>query len=342
MEEIYLELFSTEENEFLAPIETLVVLFTMKYCDSRLKITFILTKQSHGVNSYPINLENFSHQILSDEIPENADTCQLPNLKLNSMSLVAGLCACLRQIIKLSIAECPDHFCRNLLGFKTSSLLAPSESSPWTRFCEVELISTLRTHVTSPEIPETIARFEVHMSQPLRLHNIYKYTMSKKFSRDGTVTQDRIVPEHLYAEGSFMTLADTIIFLCINVYLRFFTNPRVLDLIPLTAKWYNKLMTDKHLSRCLSFITLQSTSPLNIDYFLPDVPNQSLYKSDAKRYRPKNKIYTKQEDVENSLEIIKNTGIDLGMSKRPLGNTEYGMTHDVEVLSDEYNELESK
>ncbi|XP_015112657.1 glutathione S-transferase C-terminal domain-containing protein homolog [Diachasma alloeum] len=324
MEEIYLELFSTEGDEFFAPIETLVVLFTMQYCDSRLEITFVLTKQPIEVNAYPITVENFSYKVLNaDEIPEIADSCQLPNLKLNSMSLVAGLCACLRQIIKLSIAESPEHHCRHLLGFKTSSLLAPSESSPWTRFCEVELISTLRTMeypaTSSGEIPETLARFEVHMCQPVRLHNIYKYTMSKKFSSDGTATQERVLPEHLYAEGSFMTLADVIIFLCITVYLRIVTNPRVLELIPLTAKWHHRMMNDEHLSKCLSFIALEFAPPLNTEYFSEHLPNQSLYKSDVKRYKPRNKIYTKQEDVENSMKIIENTGVDLGMSSESLG-----------------------
>uniref|UniRef100_A0A6V7K2H7 Methyltransferase domain-containing protein n=1 Tax=Bracon brevicornis TaxID=1563983 RepID=A0A6V7K2H7_9HYME len=313
MEEIYLDLDATGE----APIETVVVLFTMKYCESNLKISFISSPLA--VATFPINLDGFSYEILKDseEIPEEATSCQLPALKLTPTSFVAGLCACLRQIIKLKLTEDSDHYSRHLLGFKDSCLLAPSESSPWTRFCEVELISTLH-HLGNigEQLPETIARFEVHMSQPVRLHNIHKYTMSKKFTSN--VTKDSsILPEHIFAEGSFMTLADVIIFVNIHILFHHLSSISLNSLLPLTSKWRDRMAAETAISKCLSAISLRQRPVSQIEHILPEVANQSLYKSDAKRYKPRNKVYTRQEEVEASLEIVETLEVKMDVSSTP-------------------------
>lgn len=61
-------------------------------------------------------------------------------------------------------------------------LNAPAEVSLWTHFCEVdapeaarELMRKAREIQTGPlELPDAFAKFEAHMKQPIRIHNIRK------------------------------------------------------------------------------------------------------------------------------------------------------------------------
>lgn len=324
MEEIFLEIFHYDEM-CLVPIETLVALFTIKYCDSNIKITLIKSKNEDNNHAFIVNIKDFTINILSNEkLTKSIDCCELPYLNLNPTSYIAGLCACLRQIIKLTIAKNPDHHCHSLLGFKNSCLLAPSETSIWTKFCEIDLISMLKkvnkNTLSIPELPDTLARFESHMSQPARLHNIHKYTMSKKYSVDGIVTQDRSkVPDHVYAEGSFMTLADVNIFVCIHTYLRFMSNKKILDAMPLVSKWYKNIMKNDAIKSCMTIFPLVNQESKCKEFFLPHVEAQSLYKGDKQFNKTGSRTFTKQEDVDTSLKIIKKLGIDFNLENQPFG-----------------------
>lgn len=319
MSAIYLEFFSIDGDFCLTSIETLIALFTMKFCDSAIKITLVRTEKKPEIRGYLVKISDFTYNILEIfDIPIIAGSCELPNLTLNESSCVAGLCACLRQLIKSSISINPNHHCRILLGFKDSCLMAPSESSVWTRFCEVDLISTLKhlnnDNLNSTELPTTLARFEMHMSQPVRLHNIYKYTMSKKYSSNGIVSQERTIPEHLFSESSTMTLADIIIFVCIHVFLNLLPKNQVFKILPLTAQWYKRMIINEIIINCLTSLPQEISQDFPTVYSLPTILDQSLYKSDAKRYKPRNRIFTRQDDIENSLKIIKTSEINLGLN----------------------------
>ncbi|XP_008544151.1 glutathione S-transferase C-terminal domain-containing protein homolog [Microplitis demolitor] len=319
MAEIFLEIFSLTDV-CQAPIETVIALLTIKYCNSPLEITLVRSEKKSNVREYVIKINNLKYNVLDNcDIPYDVKSCELPNLMYNSSSIIAGLCACLRQIVKLSSMENininSDY--RNLLGFKESCLLAPAEASVWTKYCEVDLISTLKylsdddiDNLT--ELPVNIVRFEVHMSQPVRIHNIHKYTMSKKFANQ-VKHDDNFILEHVYAEGSFMTLADIIIFICIYIFVNLVSKESVFKLLPLTAKWYERMSSDQ-LIKCLNLIELQST-PSNRNYSLPIVSDYSLYKSDKKRYKPRSRIYTRQDDIENSLALVKNMEIDIKINR---------------------------
>ncbi|XP_034939263.1 glutathione S-transferase C-terminal domain-containing protein homolog isoform X2 [Chelonus insularis] len=243
------------------------------------------------------------------ELPVNAESCELPNLILNQSSCIAGLCACLRQIIKLASQSNVQHWCHNLLGFKDSCLLACAETSTWTKFCEIDLISTLKQFTKDPytsELPPNIVRFEAHMAQPVRLHNIKKYTTSKKFILENLILKDECnsTLEHCYAEGSFMTLADLIIFICFHILFMFLEKEKLFKLLPLTGKWYNRIRETERIEKCLNIFPREIKNISATDYLPPILSDhQSLYKSDAKRYKPKSKWFTKQEDVEKSLEL---------------------------------------
>ena len=319
LDEVFLELYQDPEAH-LAPIETLVTLFTIKYCDSDISIKFVKGTKSLKERTFALDISSFRYEILEeDSVPYYAKSCELPHILISESSCIAGLCATLRQIIKKSLAKDATLHCQTLLGFKDSCLLACSEVSVWTKFCEVDIISTLKifNHANLQEVklPLSLARFECHMSQPVRLHNLYKYSMSKKFSTNGIVSQERKIPEHIYAEGSTISLADIIIFVCIHVLLDSTWNDKLVELLPLTSKWYQRMICNEKILHCLNFLTLEGEKENTVrNYTLPVVENQSLYKSDSKRYKPRNRIFTRQEDVDNSLRLIRNLDIETSLT----------------------------
>lgn len=145
MSEVYLEVYSLTDP-CNAPIETVVTLFTINYCDSKINVKLVPSKCKPREREYKIDLSNFVYEIVDmEKIPYVAKSCELPVVSTDKMSCIAGLCATLRQIIKNVIAEYPKHYCRKLLGFRDSCLMACSEASVWTRFCEIDLIRTLNS-----------------------------------------------------------------------------------------------------------------------------------------------------------------------------------------------------
>ncbi|XP_015432961.1 PREDICTED: glutathione S-transferase C-terminal domain-containing protein homolog [Dufourea novaeangliae] len=323
MDKVYLEVYSLAEI-CIAPIETIVALFTVKYCDSKINIKLVLSKQKPLERAYRIDISTFVYEVMdANKIPYSASSCELPIIVVNKASCIAGLCAILRQIIKDVTAEHPKHHCRKLLGFKDSYLTACSEASVWTKFCEVDLIQTMKflyaDNTIRNELPSNMARFECHMSQPVRLHNLYKYTMSKKFLDENAISRDEMhLSEHTYAEGSYVTLADIIIFVCMHNLLTVFSSESTLQLLPLTAKWYKKMIEDQTIVDCLECLpVLKRENSNGLVYTLPQVANQSLYKSDPKRYKPRSRIFTKQDDVEQSLGLFKRLNIETRLEQEP-------------------------
>lgn len=320
MNEAYLEVYSISELS-VAPIETIVTLFTVKYCKSPIEIRLVPSERKPLERSYTIDISTFAYEVVeADEIPYSARACELPIIVVNGTCCVAGLCAILRQIIKDVADEYPQRCCQRLLGFKGSCLTACSEASVWTKFCEVDLIEAVKFLPTDDaienELPPSLARFERHMSQPARLHNVYKY-MSKKFADENVILDVDGTPEHTYAEGSSMTLADIIIFVCVRILLTVYPSETAMDLLPLTGKWYRKMMEDQTILDCLECLpSLNSDSELD-GYTVPDVADESLYKSDPKRYKPRSRIYTRQEDVEDSLELFENLDVEAELDPEP-------------------------
>lgn len=324
MDDAYLEVYSLSEL-CLAPIETIVTLFTVKYCKSKVNIKLVPSKQKPLERAYTIDISTFVYEVMdANKIPYSASSCELPIIVVNRTSCIAGLCAILRQIIKEVVVEYPKHYCRKLLGFKDSCLTACSEASIWTKFCEVDLILTVKflhqdDDSMQSELPSSMARFERHMSQPARLHNLYKYTMSKKYSDESIVSRNG-TPEHIYAEGSCVTLADIIIFVCVHMLLTVFSSETTMKLLPLTAKWYKRMIEDHVILDCLECLPLlKSQDMTKFDYTLPVVANQSLYKSDPNRHKPRSRIYTKQDDVQYSLELFKTLNIETELDLEPFG-----------------------
>lgn len=316
MAKVYLKVFTTD-NLCHVPIETLITLFTIKYCDANIEILLVKSNNSHEENSFLIDVSTFHYEFIDKtKISKVSSGCEIPNIEENDKSCIAGLCATLRKIVQLVLIEKPNHHSKELLGFKESCLLACSESSVWTSFCEIDIVSMLKS-VTGGILPGSLARFEIHMSQPVKLHNIYKYTMSKKLTDTPVKHNDRsIIPEHIFAEGLTLTLADIIIFVCVHMFFTFVDKKQISDIIPCTIKWYENIQHCYHVMSALEILNIESLSDKDIifTYTLPTVEDPSLYKS--KKYRPKTEAYTRQEDIEFSLERIKECSLNLQLDEQ--------------------------
>lgn len=342
MDELFIEAFSTPgecgDGCILVPLESLVTIFILQYCkDPAVQIFFVVKHQSNEVK-FKVKTSNLRYEIVKeDNVPVLIKSCQLPAVNLaNGNTCVAGLCAILRQVIKSTSTLSLNHHSQTLLGFRQGCLMACAESSMWTKFCEVDMIQTVKTLLFSPVnvglndilMPEDVIRFERHMEQPLRIHNILKqkqdFAKSKGvFRRKKMSTEDddkidgmanntehcgrEIVLEHCFAEGPTLTLADVILFPCLYIALKCLSSVYLQNYVPLTLKWLERVKEKDEIKEAMSVICdiphlIGDT--LYVKYLIPSVPNQSLYKSDPRRYKPRNRIFTRQQDVENSLRCV--------------------------------------
>ncbi|XP_014213678.2 glutathione S-transferase C-terminal domain-containing protein homolog [Copidosoma floridanum] len=310
MAKIYLKVF-TADSLCQVPIETLITLFTIKYCNSDVQIMLVKNIPVCTENSFLVDLSTFEYELIERaEMSKIASCCELPNLEENGTSCIAGLCATLRQVIKNVLIKHPEHYSIKLLGFKEACLLACSEVSVWTRFCEIDIVSMLKSIDKQNQdsiLPVSLAKFENHMSQPVRLHNLYKYTMSKKYTTPDFDKNKSIMPEHVFSEGLSITLADVMIFVCIRMFFTFVDKNQIFDVAPLTMKWYDNMLTNEHILRCMEILCIQDLYSTNLilAYSLPVIENHSLYKSDQKKYPSGNRIHTRQSDIDYSLNRVK-------------------------------------
>lgn len=337
MKELYIEVFSDVELDgtCIVPIETVIALFVFKYCDNPpALVTLVLSSKPKNRPSFKIKISKLLFDFINQEDLETpADLCNLPVIvTCEGTTVVAGLCAILRHVLKISDQRHP------LLGFKQSCLYACAESSIWTKFCEIDIIKTVNELFLKDdwicnniEVPVDVARFEIHMSQPVRIHNIQKqkqdYARAKGFEIKSGLPDSRLDLledlDHVYAEGPEMSLADIILFPCFHIILGFIGSVFLKQHLPLTYKWYENMLKNSQVAKAIKIILNMEKKFVNeiyVNYNLPDVPNQSLYKSEAKRSKPKRQFYTKQENIDACFEIINEMNIDLNWEDLTFGH----------------------
>ena len=146
--------------------------------------------------------------------------------------LFSGLCSVIRYSLRMGFASENLQLCYDLLGFQQGCLSAPQEVSTWTKFCEVDihspLVQLLKEDSPAEHLPEDISRFESHLKQPVRLHNI-REKMQKSGVVENIVIENtsekveengvRVDPinvyaktQHVFAEGPEMLISDVMIF----------------------------------------------------------------------------------------------------------------------------------
>lgn len=333
MKGLHVEVFSDVfEDVCSVPIETVMTLLTYEYCGRPpAKIILVSTTKTKTRHAFDVKTNKLNVDLLKkSEVKAPANFCKLP-VVVEGATCVAGLCAVLRHVLKISDVKHP------LLGFKQSCLYACAESSIWTKFCEIDIVETVndlfsKTNWPSSdvEIPIDVARFEVHMSQPVRIHNIQK--QKQDYARaNGAVARSGLpdsrlamLPEldHVYAEGPELTLADIMILPCLHIILQFLGSVFLKQHLPLAYKWYeNMLVEEKVNSAIKSLLNLERKfiDEIYVNYVFPGVPNQSLYKSETKRSKPRHQGFTKQEDIDIGLEIIKEMGISADWENSTFG-----------------------
>lgn len=329
MDGIFIEAFrSVSDNDLLLSLESLIVVSVYKICDIRkISLRILLNDVLPQHPLYKINLDDIHYDLIT-EIPELAKHCIWPIFI--GKTVVAGLCSVSRQIIKSS----GNEEVSKLLGFREACLVACNETSMWTKFCEIDVISTVKNILCHPDkyfnsdgicIPTDILRFEYHMAQPVRMHNVYKVArqMSNNKNIKSSIPVKELNLKHEFSEGPYITLADVILFPCIQIFFKVFQCKLLEDELPLTYAWFKNMQKQKFANAEFEIHNFNFKYDFTSLFCITkaDIPKQSLYAADPERYKPQNRIYTKQSDIENSLFLVNNSSINIENNHIPFGKS---------------------
>lgn len=319
MDELFIKVFKVNGSKIEVSLETLTILFVYEHCKPSLRVNVVECLATDEEPCFSVEIEN--DFVILENLPVLATYCVLPIIIVESNTVISGLCSVARQIVKSTPA---DSVFRNLLGFREACLMACNESSIWTKFCEIDIIASVKAVLTKPEsyfisneiyIPKDLTRFEVHMSKPVRLHNVYKVAQdqakanNKKISDINTsIPKEELELNHLFSEGPFMTLADIILFPNVHVLKMIFPEWIFKKHLTLIENWYENIKINMKIFKInipLKLHTLKESDKV----IQENIEQLSLYISDPKRYKPRNRIFTKQSDITNALNIIKNLNL---------------------------------
>ncbi|CAH1164264.1 unnamed protein product [Phaedon cochleariae] len=298
-DQLYISAYQKSPTVYVVNIETYVILSIFNIEETEVNLLVVLQNEPPMDPNLTINFSTLKYSFTSD-IPEVALFAVWPVI-VARQQIIAGLCSVARSLIRTAKKL-------DLLGFREACLMACSESSIWTRFCEIDIIQTTKTIVNNGyyenakfSLPVDLAKFEYHLSRPVRIHNVYKVAREKNNKKDikSSVPVEDLNLEHTFSEGPFMTLADVILYHCFRVI--FATAPKnISDKIPLSVQWYNQMKT-----QCLPELETELLQGQEcLDIVEPSFTKESLYTSDPSRYRPEKRIYTKQSEIESSLKQL--------------------------------------
>lgn len=344
MDQLFLESVSINDKTYLT-LESKISLFIYKILDDPKNIQITLIETETKNNLVEVNQRCIEHFIkfTYENSPILARSCKLPIFVTDKNTVISGLCGVSRGIIKNCLKNRLYVFAEDLLGFKSACLMSPTECSVWTKFCELDMIECHKSFLQSISstndsihLPEEFSKFESHMKQPVRLHNVYglardldkkknlnqslkeliirdrvllsprmnKTKKPKTIKISSSISVEELKIEHTFMEGHKITLADVILFNYFHSMLNLIPEKSNIDLlIPLTYKWY-EVMTNfdsEKLNKVLNEISIKpEITNRSINLTIDILENFSLYKSDPKGVKSK-KGFTKQEDVEISL-----------------------------------------
>lgn len=187
---IYLEILSdVNDNKVDVTIETYVTLFVYRFirCDKNISIYLVQSVPKDNSTKITVDVGSIQFSVVdsndSDFRNETAALVKFPVI-VNDKCVIAGLCAVCRGLVKLV----NDNETNKLLGFKEGCLQAPSETSSWTKFCEIDIINCTdavmklnKKHFddkNSFQLFDEFGKFENHLALPVRVHNVYKVARS--------------------------------------------------------------------------------------------------------------------------------------------------------------------
>uniref|UniRef100_A0A1A9WL01 Glutathione S-transferase C-terminal domain-containing protein homolog n=1 Tax=Glossina brevipalpis TaxID=37001 RepID=A0A1A9WL01_9MUSC len=326
---LYLEIFTNNLLEVFTTIPSFIALFVYRYLGNppNVKIKFVPSHSISSCNSIRLHFTYFNSQQQEDDVLSTdsyayqaIQDLRLPVYSKDGDTFVAGMCGVCRELV----AHQENLEIRKLLGFKENCLMSPSETSVWTRFCEVDIVKALKhlllchSHKESvKEIPVEVVRFENHMNEPVRMHNIYKLAREQanqikhqrsnniknaKITIDCKIPKEELEIEHKFAEGVLFTIADLILYPCLRLI--FHLSRNMLENFPMTSLWFKEV--DRLEPKCKAILEELCLYPSDKEELISSLPipyceARSLYKSDPKRYKPRNRIFTEQKDVDAAL-----------------------------------------
>ena len=203
------------------------------------------------------------------------------------------------------------------------------------------------------EIPKDLLRFEYHLSRPVRIHNFRKRIQADKVREAGENNQPtqnynqeemeetraknvsgkdqqiRVKAKQLqktedlelhptqishdFAEGPDFTLADLLLFPCVDLALVVLGTELFKKYLPRVYAWHQCICQLLPLRPQVVFeqeLLAQTSSLLSqMEVEIPEIPQESLYKSDPLRYKAKLRLFTKQDDIETALHFLSGRGI---------------------------------
>lgn len=306
-QQLFLEAFTQPSDDnadkIAVTLETYIVLFVLEFVERPSNIQVFLIPSQNTVTTDPSAIEihcksfNFSLLTRNEFDAQFASNCTLPVLTYENV-IVAGLCSVCRAIIKFAN---PSYKC--LLGFKESCLVAPSETSPWTKFCEVDMVTCTKNilefhqqihqndHTTDYNLPKEFRQFESHLSNPVKAHNLKKLMLDfarsvkiddtqdtsdetniSKSQRQKKLSKKKILAEspnleHKYVEGPDISIADVILFPYFWLMQSIFTRHSFENFngqLPLTQKWIESLKSHRQITNCMQILCDPAT--LNKEY----------------------------------------------------------------------------
>lgn len=356
--EAYTELCDENEDKIVVTLETSIVLFVLEFVErpSNIQVFLVPTNRNPSTDpSIEIRTHSLNFTILSTEEfgSEIASNCAFPVIT-NQNVVIAGLCSVCRAVVKYA-----DESFKYLLGFKESCLLAPSEASPWTKFCEVDILTctkdVLQFHKqTDPKwvgeytLPNEFGQFESHLKQPVKAHNMsklildfargFKVSDTNLTNADGNVVNDidktsqkekkpskksilaaNLSLEHKFVEGPQFSIADIILFpyfWLMRSILK--TSPTgIMEQLPLTYKWIEAVEHQDQILKCVKILSEPKTAEFHsVAYVVNTSEPFTLYKREAKRNKPIQRMYTRDDTIEQSLKKISQMGIEISSASK--------------------------
>ncbi|KAK4301438.1 hypothetical protein Pmani_026423 [Petrolisthes manimaculis] len=188
------------------------------------------------------------------------------------------------------------------------------------------------------KVAAELIRYERHLERPPLLHNALKVkhqyiraTVQDKAERERLLQLPLAqLPdlEHTFAEGLNMTLADVLLFVSFHILLTKLQSYVPLDgVIPLVLKWHKVILASEYIREALpvlSNVLAQFCPKISTDgdlgIIVPRVPNESIYKSDPERYKPRWRSFTHQVDIDAVLDILTGADVELIYSDHPVEN----------------------
>ncbi|XP_023025203.1 glutathione S-transferase, C-terminal domain containing [Leptinotarsa decemlineata] len=304
-DKLFISAFHESSTSFSVSVETLEILYIYKLVKTDtvdLYLDVLIAKPSEPLVECVFDGITYTPTL---DIPEIAQFAEWPVI-VSGKKVVAGLCSVARYLLKNST----NIEIKSLLGFRDACLMACSESSIWTRFCEIDIIETTKNIIKNKYykegrfcLPGDIARFEFHLSKPVRMHNIYKVAREKNKDKDisSQIPIEKLNLNHTFSEGTMMTLADVILYQCYKIFFQLSPFDLLEERLPLTLRWF-QVMSASGLPQLEVKVSNPEEEVTVIDE--PVFVKQSLYTADPSRYRPEKRVYTKQNDIELAFKLL--------------------------------------